>query len=108
MARYALLIQPSANRVYSGTSVALTQAELQVFSQSVLDGRLSELSDATIGGVRYVTFAADGLGAADVAFLANLSSAYALFEVPSGWLADRFGSRRACAAARVRGRAAAA
>jgi len=33
MARYALLIQPSANRVYSGASAALTQAELQVFSQ---------------------------------------------------------------------------
>src|SRR6516225_3644431 len=86
MARYALLIQPSANRVYSGTSAALTQAELRVFNQSVLDGRLSELSDATIGGVRYVTFAVGGLGSADAALLANLSSAYALFEVEGGLL----------------------
>ena len=86
MARYALLIQPSANRVYSGASAALTQAELQVFSQSVLDGRIGEVSEAAIGGVAYVTFAADGLSAADVAFLANLSSAYALFGVEGGLL----------------------
>lgn len=86
MARYALLIQPSANRVYSGASAALTHAELQVFSQSVLDGRIREVSEAAIGGVRYVTFAADGLGDRDVALLANLSSAYALFEVEGGGL----------------------
>jgi SAM-dependent methyltransferase len=81
MARYALLIQPSANRVYSGASAALTQAELQVFSQSVLDGRIGDVSEAAIGGVRYVTFAADGFGERDAALLANLSSAYALFGV---------------------------
>jgi len=86
MARYALLIQPSANRVYSGASAALTQAELQVFSQAVLDGRVGEVSEAAIGGVGYVTFAADGLGDRDAALLANLSSAYALFEVEGGLL----------------------
>jgi hypothetical protein len=63
MARYALLILPSANRIYASASVALTSAELEVFSQSVLDGRVSDVSAETIGGVRYVTFAAgqDGL-----------------------------------------------
>jgi hypothetical protein len=81
MARYALLVQPSANRVYSGASTTLTQSELQVLNQSVLDGRLGELSAATIGGLPYVTFAADGFGARDAAFLANLSSVYALFGV---------------------------
>jgi len=81
MARYALLIQPSANRVYSGASAALTQAELQVFSQSVLDGRIGDVSAAAIGGVPYVTFAADALGDRDAALLANLSSVYALFRV---------------------------
>jgi hypothetical protein len=86
MARYALLIQPSANRVYSGASAALTQAELQVFSQSVLDGRIGDVSAAAIGGVPYVTFAADALGDRDAALLANLSSAYALFEVEGGLL----------------------
>ncbi len=86
MARYALLIQPSANRVYSGAAAALTQAELAVFSQSVLDGRIGDVSEAAVGGVAYVTFAADGLGDRDAAYLANLSSAYALFEVEGGLL----------------------
>src|SRR5580693_4644242 len=65
MARYALLLQPSANRVYSGASAALTQAELAVFSQSALDGRLADR---------------------DAALLANLSSAYALFGIEGGLL----------------------
>jgi Putative RNA methylase family UPF0020 len=86
MARYALLIQPSANRVYSGAAAALTQAELAVFGQSVLDGRIGDVSEAAIGGVGYVTFAADGLGDRDAAYLANLSSAYALFQVEGGLL----------------------
>lgn len=89
MARYALLILPSANRVYAGASVALTQAELQVFSRSVLGGRITDVSAEAIGGVRYVTFTAgrdgrtgkDGLTGRDAAFLANLSSAYALFRI---------------------------
>ena len=81
MTRYALLVLPSANRVYAGSSVGLTVAELELFSQSVLGGRLAEISAATIGGVPYVTFEAAGLAARDVAFLANLSSGYALFEV---------------------------
>lgn len=83
MARYALLILPSANRVYAGASVALTQAELEVFSQSVLGGRICEVSAQAIGGVPYVTFAIGrgGLTGQDAAYLANLSSAYALFQV---------------------------
>jgi Putative RNA methylase family UPF0020 len=78
---YALLILPSANRVYAEASVALTQAELEVFSTSALDGRLQDISARMIGGVPYVTFSAQVVGEREVAFLANLSSAYALFEV---------------------------
>src|ERR1700729_3379647 len=81
MARYALLILPSANRVYAGASTALTRAELEIFNHAVLGGRLSEVSDATIGGVPYVTFTAADLDAGDAAFLANLSPIYALFGV---------------------------
>jgi SAM-dependent methyltransferase len=89
MARYALLILPSANRVYASASVALTRAELELFSRSVLDGRISDVSAEVIGGVHYVTFAAGQPGPAgpgaltsrDAAFLANLSAAYALFQV---------------------------
>ena len=68
MARYALLIMPSANRVYANAAVALTQAELEVFSRSVLGGRLTGVTASTIGGVPYVTFAAD-LAGRDAEFL---------------------------------------
>lgn len=79
MSRYALLILPSANRVYAEASVQLTQAELEVFSDSVLHGQVRDVAASTIGGVRYVTFTAQALGEREAQFLANLSSAYALF-----------------------------
>jgi len=81
MTHYALLILASSNRVYAESSVALTEAELELFGRSALSVRLADVAPAVIGGVRYVTFAADGLTARDIAFLANLSSAHALFEV---------------------------
>jgi hypothetical protein len=81
MARYALLILPSANRVYADASPALTIAELQAFGGSVLGGRIAGASAATIGGVPYVTFAVGRLDDRDAALLANLSSAYALFRI---------------------------
>jgi hypothetical protein len=84
MGRYALLILPSANRVYADASTALTVAELEAFGQAVLSGRIAGACPATIAGVPYVTFTADRLNARDTALLANLSSAYALFEVDAG------------------------
>ncbi len=81
MARYALLILPSANRVYARASTALTQAELEVFSQAVLGGSVGDIAAADIGGVPYVTFEAPELSERDAAFLANLSAGYALFRL---------------------------
>jgi Putative RNA methylase family UPF0020 len=81
MGRYALLILPSANRVYADASTALTVAELEAFGQAVLGGRIAGARTTTIAGVPYVTFTADHLDARDTALLANLSSAYALFRV---------------------------
>jgi hypothetical protein len=78
--RYALLVLPSVNRVYTQASWDLVQAELEVFNGSVLGGRLHEIERATIGGVPYVAFSADGLTDRDLAFVANLSSIHALFE----------------------------
>ncbi len=86
MAGYALLVLPSANRVYASASATLMQAELEVLNQSVLGGRLCGVSTRIIGGVPYVTFEADTLGSTDAAFLANLSSRYALFQVEDGLL----------------------
>jgi hypothetical protein len=79
MTRYALLILPSSNRVYADSAVALTQAELALFGERALGGRLTDIAPARIGGVPYVTFTADRLDQADAAILANLSSIYALF-----------------------------
>ncbi|WP_203995639.1 TRM11 family SAM-dependent methyltransferase [Micromonospora lutea] len=81
MTRCGVLILPSGNRVYSGAAVELTRAELEIFGDAVLDGRLGEVETTTIGGVGYVTFTvAGGLTERDVALLSNLSSGYALFE----------------------------
>ncbi|WP_433208087.1 TRM11 family SAM-dependent methyltransferase [Dactylosporangium sp. CS-047395] len=84
MALYALLILPSANRVYAEASVELTQAELRAFDRGVLGNKLAAVQQAQVGGVPYVTFEADELGERDVAVLGNLSSVYALFEIVQG------------------------
>ncbi|MGW0228740.1 TRM11 family SAM-dependent methyltransferase [Actinopolymorpha singaporensis] len=82
MPRYALLVLPATNRVYAEASVDLTRAELGVFAETVLGGRVTDVAEETLGGVPYVTFGvAEPLGARDVAYLSLLSSAYALFEL---------------------------
>ena len=78
--QYGLLISPSANRVYAESSVALTRAELGLFG-TVLSHPVDDIGLSTLGGVPYVTFSADELTERDVAFLANLSSVYALFAI---------------------------
>ncbi|MER7165727.1 SAM-dependent methyltransferase [Micromonospora sp. NPDC000207] len=83
MSRYALLLAPSTNRVYADAAGRLARAELEMFAASgVLDAAPTETATERIGGVEYLTFAAPdpGLGERDLAHLANLSAAYALFE----------------------------
>lgn len=79
MSRYAMLLAPSANRVYADQASRMSRAELAAFAP-VLSTELDEIDVAEIGGVEYVTFTA-GLSPRDVAFVSNLSSAYALFEL---------------------------
>ena len=86
MTRYALLILPSANRVYAEAAAGLAAAELAVFSDSVLGGALSAAEVTRRGGVPYLEFEACELRPEDCAFLANISSLYALFEVTGGLL----------------------
>lgn len=81
MSRYAVLILPSANRVYADAAITLTQAELASFNAAVLGQRISTITTEAIGGVPYVTFECDNLGDRDIALLANLSSLYALFAI---------------------------
>ncbi|BFU42933.1 TRM11 family SAM-dependent methyltransferase [Krasilnikovia sp. MM14-A1004] len=78
MSRYAMLLAPSANRVYAAQAGRMSRAELQAFAP-VLSGPLGDVAQTRLGGVDYLTFAAD-LSARDVAYLSNLSAAYALFE----------------------------
>ncbi|MEV4707613.1 SAM-dependent methyltransferase [Actinoplanes sp. NPDC049316] len=78
MSRYALLLAPSANRVYADQAGRLSRAELAAFSP-VLTGPLSEIDETPIGGVGYLTFTGE-LTDRDVAYLSNLSAGYALFE----------------------------
>ena len=86
MARYALLLLPSANRVYAAAAASLAQAELELFSRRALGGSLGDLAPTTIGGVPYITFEAPAVDQRAAAFLANLSSGYALFEYGNGGL----------------------
>lgn len=86
MPSYALLILPSANRVYASAAAGLAVAELAAFSDSVLGGALSAGEVTSRGGVPYVEFAAERLRQEDTSFLANMSSIYALFEVSGGLL----------------------
>jgi SAM-dependent methyltransferase len=78
---YALLIAPSANRVYAETAQQMTRSEIQVFGQTILAGRIGEPAEISLGGVPYVRMEAEELSEDDVAALSNLSSVFALFEV---------------------------
>ena len=82
--RYAMLLAPSANRVYADQAGRLSQAELGAFG-AVLSGGIRNVGQLSIGGVGYLGFSAD-LTPRDVEYLSNLSSAYALFEVVDGGL----------------------
>ena len=78
MSRYALLLAPSANRVYADQAGRLASAELAAFS-AALSSELADVDLETIGGVEYLAFTGS-LTPGDISYLSNLSSGYALFE----------------------------
>lgn len=79
---YALLIYPAANRVYAESSRGLLRAELAVFANSVLSTPISDVDERRIGGVDYLCFTtSQPVSDTDVAYLSNLSTVYALFEL---------------------------
>lgn len=81
MQQYAMLISPSANRVYARTAARMAANEIRVFSEHALDGTVEDVAEIAIGGVPYLVFRSDSLTARDLRLLANLSSLYALFAV---------------------------
>jgi hypothetical protein len=86
MPEYAMLISPSANRVYAQTAAQMMKNEIGVFSEHLLDGSVERLQETEIAGIPYLTFHADALSKRDFRCLANLSSLFALFEVHGGML----------------------
>ena len=86
MPDYAFLLLPATNRVYAEAAVTLAVGELGVFNERMLDGRLRDLVEERIGGVRYICFAAEPLAEREVRLLSCLSSIYALFERSNGLL----------------------
>lgn len=81
MTRYAILVLPSANRVYADAATGLLSAELSICSDAVLGGALSDVAVTPVAGLDHVTFTAPRLSDEQVAFLANLSAVYALYAV---------------------------
>lgn len=79
MPRYAMLLAPSANRVYADQAGRMSRAELAAFAP-VLSGDLADIGVILLGGVEYLTFTAS-LTPRDIAYLSNLSAAYALFSL---------------------------
>ena len=79
MPSYALLVLPSANRVYALSSEGLTVAELGVLASTRLGERLGEAVPTRIAGVPYLVFDADPTDN-DLALLGDVSTALALFE----------------------------
>lgn len=99
MAEYALLISPSANRVYAEAATALTLAELSVLAERMLGGAIGDLRPERMGSVEYLVFRAGPLGEQELLALSNLSSTFALFAREGGRLTplelrrlDRFDS----------------
>ncbi|WP_017613939.1 TRM11 family SAM-dependent methyltransferase [Nocardiopsis salina] len=87
MATYAILLHPAANRVYTDAAARLMAAELGVLDRTVLGGRISGLTQTTIGGIPYLTFESDPLSEDEAGLVANLSSIYGLFRVEGELLA---------------------
>src|SRR5699024_3034901 len=87
MTTYAILLLPSANRVYADASPRLMSAELEVLNQSVLGGCLTDAEQSTIGGIPCLVFESPELTEEKVSLLANLSSIYGLFRLEGDLLA---------------------
>ena len=86
MNQLALLVAPSANRVYADAAPRLVQAELGVFAERVLGGAVRDVRIERMGGVDYLVFSAPELDDRALLVLSNLSATFALFAVEGGAL----------------------
>ncbi len=82
MVRYALLLRPSANRVYGAAAPGLAAAELALLDEHVLGGVLGAAEEIELGGVPYLAVeTTTALDPAWVSIVSNLSGLHALFTV---------------------------
>ena len=79
VSEFAVLVLPSANRVYAQQGPALLAAELAALNELALGGELAAIEVTELAGVPYVTFSGD-LDRDALAVVSNLSAAYALYE----------------------------
>jgi len=79
MADYALLLLPSANRVYTTAARELAAAELAVLT-TALALTVTDVRPDTLAGVDYLLFSSPDLDDRAVRPLGNLSAAHAMFE----------------------------
>ncbi len=86
MSELALLVAPSANRVYAEAAPRLVRAELEVFSERLLGGALRDLRVERMGGVDYLVLSAPELDDRARLVLSNLSATFALFALEGGAL----------------------
>lgn len=76
-----MLLLPSSNRVYNNAASGLAQAELASFNDGVLNNRLRNIHELTIGNVQYLAFDSEPLTQQDIGHLSNLSFVFALFRL---------------------------
>ena len=87
MPSYRILIQPSANRVYTRHAPELARSELAVLSEFALDGALHDLRVIEMAGAPFVAFETDAALAPEaLTLLATASSTYVVFEDHDGLL----------------------
>lgn len=77
---FALLVTPASNRVYAGQTARMVAAELCVVGGRRLGGRLRQVRVQPIAGIDHVTFTLTDPRPGDLAVVASLSSAHALYE----------------------------
>ena len=83
--KYAILIQPSFNKVFFQSAKRLMQSEIQVLDELVLKAGFEEFTVEEIGGVDYITFnCAAEITPEHLQYISRLSSLYCLFEVLPG------------------------
>lgn len=81
MKKYALLLNPSHNRVYYKTSQQLSAVEFSIVAQD-MDCTPSEVKGELIAGVYYLSFSAEReLSDRDLEKIAHLSFVFALYQV---------------------------